>query len=225
MWKLIKWVLSSLLFLVLVLAGLGFYVWHGIYQEPAFYRELAITPETREFAELNSGLMSAKISRCDKAMQRKGSWEIELTQNELNHWLAIEIDEKRPGAISRRIQGVRCQLVADVVRIGARVDVDEFQGVVSVDVVPTVEAPNVLVMELRRIRVGTIPLPRKRLLTLLEEKARELSIPFECLESNGNPSIRIAFSDGELRRGYHSLVLHKILLGAESVSVAGETLE
>ena len=230
MWKLLKWILAAIGTLVVLLVVLGVCLWFGIQSEPAFYKDLMKEEAECKFVETDSGLMNGKVAQCNREMNRKGEWSIAFTQNELNHWMATEIDKKRPGTISRRVRDVRCQFDKDpsgrnIVRVGARVNVERFKGVVSVDVIPTLKSPNVLDIELCRIRVGSVPLPRRLLLDLLKEKAEEFAIPFEVQYSNGNPVLHVAFSEGELRRGYHPLVIQKLEVGNKQIAVSGDTVE
>ena len=85
--------LYVLLFLVLLIGGLGLWFWHAAKQVPEFYKELEISEESRQDAEKDSQAMEQKVQLLRHRMKLGRIWLLEFSQDELNHWLAIAIGD------------------------------------------------------------------------------------------------------------------------------------
>ncbi|MDO4574631.1 MAG: hypothetical protein Q4D98_05395 [Planctomycetia bacterium] len=223
--KKIRWLLLILIGLIGLGAGTAWLVWRGVHCEPAFYRDLAVTDANRDKAIQDARTMFRKVAHLRNRMEKKGKWSLEMTQDELNHWVELDLEAKHPGFLSRRVRYPRVQINGGQLRCGATIDAREYQGVASVDIVPSMEAPNIVNIEFRTIRAGVVPLPRKILLDLATEKARELALPIDWRQHNGNPVLRMAFSENELRYGDHPIVLHQVTVKDGKIIIVGETLQ
>ncbi|MDO4584652.1 MAG: hypothetical protein Q4D62_11180 [Planctomycetia bacterium] len=223
--RLLRRILLIGFLLMLLLAGVGLWVWYGIGQTPTFYADLAVTAEKRAAAEEDCKRMTRKVLQLRNQMNRQGAWSIEMTQDELNHWIALELEEKHPGFISRRILQPRGEILGEKIRAGATIDAREFQGVASVEVIPSLEGPNIINIEFLRIQAGIVPLPRKILLDFATEKAREYALPIQWRQSHGNPVLRVVLNEQEFRVHGRPQVLERLEVGDGKIVLEGKCLE
>lgn len=221
MFRILRRIFVFLLILVLLFGGCALWLWHSVQQEPEFYRALAITPETRADAEKDSASMEAKVRVLRHQFRKDGQWKIIFTEDEFNHWLAIAIGEKRPGMVPHQLKDPRGVILEDRILAGIRVDTPEFKGVVSVEVFPSVSSPNTVDIELKNVSAGTISVPPSLLEKVLQQGAREASLPVEVLHENGRTILRFRFQDGDLFFEKHSIEVRSITLKGKALNISG----
>ncbi len=219
--RVVRWFLTILLVLVLILGGIALWVWHGVNQEPEFYKNLAITAETRSAAEKDSASMELKVRVLRNQFLRNKEWKILFTEDEFNHWLAISIGEKRPGMIPHQLKDPRGLILKDRILAGVRVDTPEFQGVVSVEVFPSVSSPNTVDIELKNVSAGTVSIPPQLLESLIQQTARDASLPVEVLHVDGRTLLRFHLQEGDLFFENHAIDVRSISLDENVLWLSG----
>ena len=219
--RIIKWTIIILFIAALILCLGGLLLWSGLKEEPDFYRELAVTSENSEQAQADSDSMRQKVAELRKAIRTKEHWEFDCTQDELNHWLAVYIRERHPGMIPRQLKDPRGVVLPDGIRAGITVDTPEYKGVLSVDILPEVEAPNVLVARLRRIRLGVVSIPLRAVRTIVGEAAQQYALPIEWMESEGEPKLRLKLQNSDIRYDHRDILIESIEIRGRSIHLSG----
>ncbi|MDO4570409.1 MAG: hypothetical protein Q4D38_08500 [Planctomycetia bacterium] len=219
----LKRILFLLLFIVLFSLCVGGGVWWAIKAQPSFYKELAVVETNREKVILDSDKMCEKVRKLRHAAARKTRWEIEFSQDELNHWLAIEISEKKAGLLPRRLKNPRGQIVDGLIQAGVFIDFPEFQGVVSLDIVPRVIRPNVIQIELRRVRCGVLPVPLRLIAGEIEAKAKEYAIPLQIEATSGALLLTTELMDGDLVYEGKNIVIEEIEISGKNIRLLGKS--
>lgn len=194
----IRIVLLIFLFLTVLGGGIAFWLWQRTHAVPEFYSRLEVTTENRAAAEQNSRNMETKIRKLRRSIRREKLWLFEFTQDELNHWLAIAVGEKRPGMFFQRLKNPRGLILEDRIQAGATVDMPEFKGVISVEIFPRVPEPNVVDIELKNVSAGKVKMPARIFERLIQEVADGASLPVEVLNQNGATILRFRFKEGDL---------------------------
>ena len=188
--RLCSWLFWSLLAVVglavVVLVGLYFAVEH----EPQFYREqAAVDPVERQRA---SDELLAKTAAATSTARREGEWSIELTDEQINGWLAVTLPQQEQFHLPELIREPRVQFQAGRIIIASRVVERGVEAVLSLECEPTLVEPNELVLRVRSFKCGAVPLPTQRLLDLIGDQINDAGAPVKWSQQEGDPVARVA---------------------------------
>ncbi|MCR5164358.1 MAG: hypothetical protein K6C40_10105 [Thermoguttaceae bacterium] len=223
--KFLGCILSVLLFLVLLVGGLGLWFWHAAKQVPDFYKELEVSQESRQDAEKDSQAMEQKVQSLRHRMKLGRIWILEFSQDELNHWLAIAIGEKRPGMIPHQLKNPRCKIFSDRIQAGVMVDAPEYKGVVSLECVPKIPEPNVVEVELLSVSAGSVKMPGKLFQKIIRRGAESASLPVEVLDRNGKMVIRMPLRKGDLAFEKHIIQVNTLTFKDAKIMITGTIVD
>ena len=148
-------------------------------------------------------------------------WILEFTQDELNHWLAIAIGEKRSGMLPRRLKDPRGVILEDRIQAGVTVDLPEYRGVLSVELYPKIVEPNIAEVELKNVAAGTVKVPARFLEEVIRQVAQEMSLPLEVRNEGGGTILRYAFREGDLFVDEKAVDVHTLTLNGKKVILTG----
>ena len=227
--KLLRKILFYFSLLLLCVVLIGLLLWYGSKCEPLFYKNLEV--KNQKHAEENSRVMTQKILdvRTNLKAPQEHEWTLEFTEYELNHWLEIEGKKRKGIVLPRRISDPRGTIRENEISCGARLDVDwrnyDFEGLVSVDFLPYMEAPNVFKFKIFAFRVGMVPVPKTIVLGILTKIAEELALPVEWLKEDGYHVLRVAFTPGELQSAGRNITIEEVKLGYGKMLVRGSIAE
>lgn len=217
--------LYVLLFLVLLVGGLGLWFWHAAKQVPDFYKELEVSQEARQAAEKDSQAMEQKVQSLRYRMKLGRIWILEFSQDELNHWLEIAIGEKRPGMIPHQLKNPRCKILPDRIQAGVTVDVPEYKGVVSLECVPSMPDPNILEVEVLSISAGTLKMSGKLFKKILKEGAKSAALPLEISDRNGKMILRMPLRKGDLAFEGHVIQVNTLTCENGKIMITGTVVD
>ena len=221
--KFLGCILSVLLFLVLLVGGLGLWFWHAAKQVPDFYKELEVSQESRQDAEKDSQAMEQNVQRLRHTMKLGRIWLLEFSQDELNHWLAIAIGEKRPGMIPHQLKNPRCKILPDRIQAGVTVDSPEYKGVVSLECVPLISEPNVVEVELLNVSAGSMP--GKLFQKIIRRGAESASLPVEVLDRDGKMVLRMPLRKGDLAFEKHIIQVNTLTFKDAKIMITGTIVD
>ena len=213
------------LFLAVLIGGLGLWSWHAAKQVPDFYKELEVSQEARQDAEKDSQAMEQKVQSLRHRMKLGKIWLLEFSQDELNHWLAIAIGEKRPGMIPHQLKNPRCVILSDRIQAGVTVDAPEYKGVVSMECVPKIPDPNVLELELLSVSAGSIKMPGKLFRKIIQRGAASASLPVEVLDRDGKMVLRMPLRKGDLAFEKHIIQVNTVSFKDEKILITGTIVD
>ncbi len=221
--KIFRWFLLLFFLLFLTAGGIGLYVWNAVHAVPEFYSALEITPEKRVQAEVDSDAMELKFRNWRRDVRRGSAWILTFTQDELNHWLAIAICEKRPGIVPHQLSNPRGEILENGrIRVGVTVNAPEFQGVVSMELIPRVVEPNVVEVDFVNISVGKLKLLASRIWeTILSKVAQDAALPIEVMWRDGAVVTTIRFREGDLFFDNRSIEIHTLHINDKNVQLTG----
>lgn len=219
--RIFRWILIFGLLFLLISGVIGSWLWCGIHTVPQYYAELAITEQTRKSAEADSRAMERKVQVLRHKLRKEEMWILEFTQDELNHWLAIAIGEKRSGMLPRRLKDPRGVILEDRIQAGVTVDLPEYRGVLSVELYPKIVEPNIAEVELKNVAAGTVKVPARFLEEVIRQVAQEMSLPLEVRNEGGGTILRYAFREGDLFVDEKAVDVHTLTLNGKKVILTG----
>jgi hypothetical protein len=127
-------------------------------QAPGFYQaalETAPATEEREEAAREFAEQTAELVR---DFRYSPTWEQEFTQTQVNAWLAEDLPKRYGHRIPRGVSDPRVQFEDGLVRVGFHLKSSKFDGIVSLDLRPTVTGPNRLVIAVEALYAGLLPI-------------------------------------------------------------------
>jgi hypothetical protein len=209
---------------VLLLAGLYLAARH----EPAFYR--AAMEANRAALEKGSDRMLRKGAALQSLPTKLGRWEIRITAEEINGWLAVDLPKNHPKALPPTLRDPRVVIHPDEVTVACRYEQNGVETVLSLTVQPYVgrtgnvsddAAPYVIAVRIVRVRAGLLPLPLKQVTDGLSQAARDMRFQLQWGNSGGDPVAMISLptdsDDGQVVR------IETLRLSEGEIYLAGKT--
>jgi hypothetical protein len=187
--------------LALLGAGAAVYVLREIGEVQPFYAAaIQADPQDVEIAGRRAEDRVETLLEVPKGTDR---WETVFTDEEVNGWLAVVLEEKYTELLPPEVTDPRVAFTPGGCKIGYRYQGRRIEGVVSADDVPAVR--------LRAAWFGGLPLPMSRVVEEITDSAAKLKIPIRWSEKDGDPvllaSVTDALSTEEERRQLERLEL------------------
>jgi hypothetical protein len=179
-----RWIVASLVAAaaLVVLVVLGLY-W-AVRQEPAFYRQAKqVKPAVLEKA---SDRMLRKIGAIQSAFARSGHWDFDITAEEINGWLAVDLMKNHPNTLPLSVRDPRVAMDANEMTLACRYN-GAVSSVLSLTVQPYVPEPNVVALRIVRGRAGLLPVPLKKVLDGLSQAAADLRLHLKWVQAGNDP--------------------------------------
>ncbi|MBA3311796.1 MAG: hypothetical protein M3552_02115 [Planctomycetota bacterium] len=186
-------------------------------QKPDFYKTaLAEAPPravrqeaAREFAEQTAQLV--------RDLQYSQTWEQEFTQAQVNGWLAEELPERYGDRIPRGVSDPRVQFVDGLVRIGFQLKSKRFEGIVSLDLRPSVPEPNRLAISVESLYAGLLPLAPVSFIDDVSKQLDKYEVEHEWQVADGHHVLLITVVPNRGDRP----ILEELVVDDETLRIAG----
>lgn len=189
---------------VVLLAGIAVSVgamWWAVRQVPDFYEaalEVKVDPvvrreEAREFIERAEQLV--------ERIQQSDEWSEEFTQEQINSWLAEELQRNYSEVIPEGIEDPRVQLIDDAALVGFRYRQDSWKGVVSAHVRAWVSGPNQLAIQVDFAHAGLLPIPINTALDQVIKYVQDDRWRVEWDQESDEDVLLVSFEGEEAERG------------------------
>jgi hypothetical protein len=211
--------------LLLLMAGAAAGLVALVLREPGFYRRVAVPPgpQRHQYSEEFKGEFIGFINRLG---ERRG-WEATFTQEQINSYLEEDFltSNTSKQVLPDHVSDLRVALEDGHVRLGFRYHVGRWSTVVSLDMRVWLAAAesNVVALELRGIRAGSLPVSAQSLMERLTEAADRNNIKVSWYRHNGNPVALLRFQSDQPRSTL--LLLDNLELHPGQLSIRGQSLE
>lgn len=199
------------LLLVLVIGGLAvlllcmlLFLYLAARHEPAFYREAMKADHTA--MKQDSDRMLRKAASLQSVLRKPGRWELCITADEINGWLAVDLAENHPDALPQTMKDPRVSIRPDAITVACRFDQDGANSILSLTIQPYAgqtanesqhDETSVVAVRIIAVRAGLLPLPLEKVLDGLSRAARDMGLHLDWRRSGGNPVAMIAVPDGD----------------------------
>jgi hypothetical protein len=190
--------------------------------EPAFYRPLLVSRVGPAEVETLVRRAVTKASAAHAALSRAGPWDMALSAEEVNAWLAVDLPRNHPQLLPRRVTQPRLAFEPGRVRVAARVGYGPLSAVVSGQLAVVLHAPNQLTMTVEEARLGAVPLPTAVLLRELGRRLARLGLVTEIRPRDGGLKLEV-YMPSTHDAGATSTWLESLAVGAGELLVAGQT--
>lgn len=132
------------------------------------------------------------------------AWALELTDAQVNAWLASDLPRQFPGLLPPAFEAPRLAFRPDAIYLGCRVNVGQLHAVVSLKLIPQLsQQANTLVVRVAGVKAGSLPMPLDQILAHVTTTARNAGIEITWNTTSGDPvaTIELPVQRPELRHG------------------------
>jgi hypothetical protein len=214
-------ILIAVAVLVAIAVPMG-WSYYASQQVPEFYEvALQVKPQKQRVASTE---MFNTTMALVQDVRRRGKWEAEFTQPQVNGWLAVDLVENHAQLLDQRVSNPRVSLKAGRATLAYRYESATISTVVSVAFDVYLAKPNVVAVRIVKVRAGALPVPLKNVLDAIAEAANEAGWQIEWRQQAGDPVAlvnvpEIRDEDDKSKR----LHLDEIEIRKGSVYLAGHT--
>jgi hypothetical protein len=183
--KAIRRTLLVLCVLLLVAAVALFFVYRASQRVPEFYRQ-ALAADPKEQRKAGDRVVE-RAAALHNDIRRQRRWQAVFTAEEINGWLAVQLQENDPDVLPEGLRDPRVAIEPDGVTLAAHAEQGGISTVLSLKLEPYVESPEVLAVRIHKARAGDVPLPLGRVIERAEEAARHARLHLTWKQADGDP--------------------------------------
>ena len=203
-------VVSLLLFALTAMGAVS--AWWALFSTPDFY-EVAIAKEpTPEVRKKEAERLVQTAVRLVEEVKFSDQWSEEFTEQEINSWLAQELETRFAKHVPRGVSKPRVKLTDGLVRVGFRLKQKDFNGVVSLHLKPWIPQPNQLAIRVISIRAGLLPVPLDKVLIGIRKRLPNRKLPIQWKQADGDDVV-IVYLDSAISKRKEIPVLEAVEVG------------
>lgn len=196
-----------------------FVLWRASQIVPDFYAKvLDAEPADQRQA---SDTMIQKSTLLAGDVRKTGRWEALFTEQEVNGWLAVDLEENHAGALPPGLAEPRIFIETDRLRMACRATRGSIETVLSVALEIYLAEPGVLAIRIRSVHAGALPLPLANVLDQISQLAKQQGFLIEWQQTDGDP-VALIHIDSTID-GKKLVVVDTIELADHEVYVSGTT--
>jgi hypothetical protein len=203
---------------ILAFAGL-WSLYRASQSVPEFY-ELALELEAEQ-ADKAGDELERQVVAMASDLEEGRRWELVLSDQQINGWLATDFVEKFPKLLPRDVQEPRVSFQDQTTSVACRIKNDKVSTVLSVKLdAYLTEQPNEIAVRVQRVRAGMLPVPLTKILDQITAAAQQSGISLRWTQQDGDPVALVALpvERPEIRPG---VVLERLEIGGGELVVSG----
>jgi hypothetical protein len=186
---------------------------------PFYEQALAIEPQT---LEAGSRELESRATALYNDARRAGQWQAAFTAEQINGWLATQLDNLYDDALSDGISDPRVAIDDGKVTLGFRARRGGVDTVISADAAVSLTESGAVAIRLLAVRAGALPLPSMQVADDLSKACQEMSLPIRWTQEAGQP-VALIDVDRDLSSNDRRIVIDTAELRDGTLFVAGHT--
>ncbi|MDA7980363.1 MAG: hypothetical protein MPJ50_16515 [Pirellulales bacterium] len=205
---------------LLLLGAIAYWAYNASQAAPEFYRQaLAVD---REIQVVASDEMLHQATALYNDVQKVGDWEAVFTTDQINGWLAVDMQENHPDLLPKYVYEPRVFIDETGMKLGCRYESKRISTVFSLEMDTYLAEENVIAMRIRNAKAGALPLPLDKVLDGVAEGAQRLKLKIEWQTIENDPVAMITVAPPRSSEDLKVTVTHLQLRDGE-IYVAGTT--
>jgi hypothetical protein len=186
---------------------------------PFYTQALQLEPEVLERA---SRELESQATALYSDARKVGRWQALFTAEQINGWLALQLDEFQDRRLPGRIRDPRVAISPELLSLGFRATSGNIDTVVSIDAGIFLTEDGAVAIRLMSVQAGALPLPVMQLADEVAAACQELSLPIRWSREEGQP-VAIVELHSDVSTGKHRFYIDALELGDGELYVAGHT--
>lgn len=159
--------------------------------EPTFYCGVNVAADSVQ-AEALARRMLSKASAIHAAARRSGAWDVVITADEVNAWLAVDLPRNHGQLLPGGMTEPRVAFTPHHVHVGARVRSGPLSAVAWMDVEVRLRGVNQIGLALVDARIGAVPLPRAAILADVGRRLAALGLVTDLRRLDDRPLLVVS---------------------------------
>lgn len=206
--------------MLLLLAGAGLLiVWRSSKVVPDFYANVLNSDPTLQRRASDTMIQKATVLVSD--VQKTGRWEALFSEEEINGWLAVDLQENHRDAFPVEISDPRVVVEDGGVQMACRTHRAGIETVLSASIDVYLAEPGVLGFRLRRVRAGMIPLPMGSVLDMIRDMGDRQGLQIQWHQAEGDPVAMVRVNP--VVKGDKTVVIDSLELAKGEIYLSGTT--
>lgn len=153
---------------------------------PAFYTQAVEVDPNRGAA--NAQALETHVLDLTSEVRHEDRWQLTLSDEELNGWLATTLPQKFPKALPREVEAPRIAIEPDLLQVACRYQSGGVSSVLSIGMEPyLIDEPSTLAIRIRHVRAGILPIPVRQFLDDIADRALKGGVHLRWDEIEGDP--------------------------------------
>jgi hypothetical protein len=187
--------------------------------QPFYADALEANPEELESAGRQ---MESRVSALCSEAERSGRWQSIFTDDEVNGWLAVVLEEKYAELLPTGVSDPRVAFRAGGCQIGYRYQGRRLNAVVTVEGEAFMVSEDVAAFRLRQARFGGLPLPMSGVIEEISKAAAKMEISVTWGDLETDPLLLVSVADA-LSTEAEPRKLERVELRDGELLLAGKT--
>ncbi len=202
--------------------------WYAIAEAqriPDFYAQ--VLPAGHPQAKIDGQQFERNLIRLQNSARQRKPWRVEISQDQVNGWLANDLPQKFPNSIPRQVMEPRAVFDQNEVKLAFRYQTNGIEGIIvlTADVFCT-DQQNEIAVEIKSVRAGIIPLPVGPWIDKVTDSLRQAGIPLFWTTTSDSPVAVFSIPEHLSVKGNNwQVVIEAIELSPEKLLIAGTTVE
>jgi hypothetical protein len=153
---------------------------------PAFYTQAVEVDPHQGAAKARA--LETHVLDLTSEVRHEDRWQLTLSDDELNGWLATTLPQKFPQALPREVEAPRIAIEPDLLQVACRYESGGVTSVLSIGMEPyLIDEPSTLAIRIRHVRAGILPIPVRQFLDDIAERALKGGLHLRWDEVEGDP--------------------------------------
>lgn len=214
--------LLMLVLLSLFAAGSSLGLYRASQSVPDFY-EQALAFDAAKADEAGDEL-EQKVVELHNELEASPRWELCLSDQQVNGWLATDFVEKFPNLLPPEVKDPRVSFQDNVAHIACRVDSSKVSAVVSLKLEAFLtDQPNQVAVRVSQVRAGVLPVPLTKILDRVSAAAIRSGIDLRWAQQEGDPVAVVALPT-ERPDVRNDVIVETLQLGEGMLRVGGSAV-
>lgn len=203
-------------------------VYNATQHVPDFYTEaLHVEPD---MAHETGEVLEEQVFAFSNQVRKPRPWSLQLTDKQINSWLAADLKEKFPELLPEQIEDPRIAVKGKTLLVGCKYNGQSLNSIlaVSLDCFLVEGEPNVVGIQLHNVTAGALPIPIGQLISEIDTYASKANIPIRWQQRDGDPVALVTIPstgkeiEGEIRIDALEFKDGEILLSGETIKSEAE---
>ena len=199
--------------------------YHLSQQEPEFYK--AALRQTPQFAQAKGAELETTIMQIYNAVLEQGPWRGEVTQDQINGWLATELPQKFPELLPEDVVAdPRVSIVKGEIRLAGRAQYQGIKGIVvaKFDIFKT-DQRNQFADRFRGIHAGGLPIPIKAFADDISQGLNHKGYQTMWTELEGDPLLTVIVPEEDLLvHALYRVNIETVDVEEQKIIISGTTI-
>ncbi|MEZ6120717.1 MAG: hypothetical protein R3C28_29645 [Pirellulaceae bacterium] len=179
---------QGIAFVILLLAVASAVLWTASRRVPEFY-EQALTQQmpAEELAEAADQL-EQEVLDLQSEIQTQETWEVIFTSEQINAWLAADLEQKFPQLLPTGVSEPRVAIEDGLAKVACRYTSPKFSTVFSLELDSFLtDTTNEFAIRIVKARAGALPVPLKRFFDQITARAEEANLSVLWTQQEDSP--------------------------------------